>query len=90
MGVLTGHPLARVRLRLRRPRDVAYATAGRLSWDAYVARAAARHERTGIWLDPGHTIHAWEALTGLPGTLRALPVMLWVTCPLVEGIPGAR
>ncbi len=80
-GVITGPWIGHARLSLKKPEGFHLVKPRARSWDDYVAGARTCHGETGVWLDPSHTLPAWDSLDRLPAPLRDLPTVMWVTCP---------
>lgn len=86
-GVITGPWIGHAALTLRRPARLHLVKPRALDWEAYVAAARACHGQTGVWLDPEHTLPAWDTLARLPAAVRDMPVVFWVTCPRIQAPP---
>lgn len=87
LGVLTGPRFTRwfVRRRFNRSDDVTLVSAPAVSYDDYVAEAETFLRRTGIRLDPVHTIHTARLLRNLPPCVTPDDVVVyWVTCPALS------
>ncbi len=80
-GVLTGHPRLRGWLtrRFKAHRRVQLFLPRHLTWEEYQQAAHQFWQKSGVWLDPLHTIQLSELLPRLPPTTSA--AVLWVSCP---------
>ncbi len=80
-GVLTGTPHLRgwLRRRFKAVRSVQFFVPQQLTWDQYQQASQLFWKKSGVWLDPLHTIQLSELLPRLPPTTSA--AVLWVTCP---------
>jgi hypothetical protein len=87
IGVLTGPPISRrmLRWKYRGQRNVVLVLRQRMDWAEYLAAAMHFHERSGVWLDPTHTIYVAQTLAHLPAKVGPQDVVIcWVTCPRIS------
>ncbi len=87
-AVTTGPGISRLWLRLRHAfsRRMTLHPARPFDDAGYRALATRFHTRTGVWLDPRHTIQLAALLEDARLPAEATPV-LWITCPRVDGLP---
>jgi len=86
LGLVTAPTLVRPWLWLkywRRP-EIELLPVRPVDYPAYLRNARDFHARSGVWLDPQHSIHLADFLHSTTET-RAPTIVLWVTCPLIDG-----
>jgi hypothetical protein len=74
-----------VRLKYLRKRHIRLVERPRMSFPEYRSAAGKFFERTGVCVDPNHTVYAVRVLDDLPAFVRPEDrIVFWITCPFIH------